>query len=183
MLEATRACSQCLTIFGEKWPGAVRYADIFEALSGGVIRAIMEPEPGGNLGKDLGKDLDMLVDAPASIAEKTGGRGRRGRRGAADPLLGAVKDVFMEVDEDAPGGWQGWRVFTEMVQSDIQVPELAAGDACDAGTATGEEEFTMPDWGESSAFSPGTLEGAHVSEGGTFTSQGGWDHGFFAGYD
>jgi hypothetical protein len=28
----------------------------------------------------------------------------------------AVKDAFMEVDEEAPGGWQGWRMWDEMVR-------------------------------------------------------------------
>ena len=31
-------------------------------------------------------------------------------------ILGAVKEAFMEVDEEAPGGWHGWRMFSEMVQ-------------------------------------------------------------------
>lgn len=31
----------------------------------------------------------------------------------------AVKEAFMEVDEEAPGGWQGWRMWNEMVMSDM----------------------------------------------------------------
>lgn len=27
----------------------------------------------------------------------------------------AVKEAFIEVDEEAPGGWQGWRMWNEMV--------------------------------------------------------------------
>ena len=30
----------------------------------------------------------------------------------------AVKSAFMEVDGEAPGGWQGWRMWNEMVQDD-----------------------------------------------------------------
>jgi hypothetical protein len=30
----------------------------------------------------------------------------------------AVKEAFMEVDEEAPGGWQGWRMWNEMVSDD-----------------------------------------------------------------
>ena len=30
----------------------------------------------------------------------------------------AVKEAFMEVDGEAPGGWQGWRMWNEMVQDD-----------------------------------------------------------------
>jgi hypothetical protein len=30
----------------------------------------------------------------------------------------AVKEAFMEVDEEAPGGWQGWRMWNEMVRDD-----------------------------------------------------------------
>lgn len=32
-------------------------------------------------------------------------------------ILGAVKEAFMEVDEEAPGGYHGWRMFSEMVDS------------------------------------------------------------------
>ena len=30
----------------------------------------------------------------------------------------AVKEAFMEVDDEAPGGWQGWRMWNEMVTND-----------------------------------------------------------------
>ena len=43
-LEATRDCSQSLTIFGEKWPGAVKYRDIFDALSGNLLKTVFNPK-------------------------------------------------------------------------------------------------------------------------------------------
>lgn len=33
-------------------------------------------------------------------------------------LTDAVKEAFMEVDEEAPGGWQGWRMWNEMMRND-----------------------------------------------------------------
>jgi hypothetical protein len=151
ILEATRSCSQCLTIFGERWPGAVRYGEIFETLQGSVIRAIMEPKPS----RDLSRDLDMLVEPTAA---------KVGAPNPTDPLLGAVKDVFMEVDEDVPGGGQGWRLFTEMVQSDIQ-------------------EFMTSSWSDGTAVPLSNFNEATEAEQGGLGDQGRWDHGFFAGYD
>jgi hypothetical protein len=40
----------------------------------------------------------------------------------------AVKEAFMEVDEEAPGGWQGWRMWNEMVQD----------------TEDGEQDYDIP---------------------------------------
>lgn len=38
----------------------------------------------------------------------------------------AVKEAFMEVDGEAPGGWQGWRMWDEMVSGDaIPIPDSA----------------------------------------------------------
>ncbi|KAJ0336903.1 hypothetical protein COL922a_007359 [Colletotrichum nupharicola] len=91
-LEATRACSQSLTIFGEKWPGAVKYRDIFDALSGSLFKTIVNPS------STSGKPI------------------------MSHAISDAVKEAFMEVDEEAPGGWQGWRMFNEMVHDDI-MPE------------------------------------------------------------
>lgn len=166
ILEATRSCSQCLTIFGERWPGAVRYGEIFETLQGSIIRAIMEPKPTRN----LGKDLDMLVEPAAAKA---------GAPNPTDPLVGAVKDVFMEADEDVPGGGQGWRLFTEMVQSDIQVPALMVGERSNAGMVIGEN-FMAPDWSSGNTV---PMHEAMPSEQSGFGNQGPWEHGFFAGYD
>ncbi|KAJ4354095.1 uncharacterized protein N0V89_005828 [Didymosphaeria variabile] len=169
LLEATRACTTCLTIFGERWPGAVRYGEIFETLQGSVIRAIMEPKPSRN----LGRDLDMLVE-PATA--------KIGAPNHTDPLLGAVKDVFMEVDEDVPGGGQGWRLFTEMVQSDIQVPDLMAGEGSKAATTT-RHSFPTSIWSDGSAVPLSNLSESFQPEQGGPGVQGAWDHGFFAGYD
>jgi hypothetical protein len=39
----------------------------------------------------------------------------------------AVKEAFMEVDGEAPGGWQGWRMWNEMVKDDATlVPDPAS---------------------------------------------------------
>ena len=43
VVEATQSCSQILTIFGEKWPGAVKYRDIFDALSQSLFKLAMKP--------------------------------------------------------------------------------------------------------------------------------------------
>ncbi|KDN62547.1 putative fungal specific transcription factor domain-containing protein [Colletotrichum sublineola] len=136
-LEATRACSQSLTIFGEKWPGAVKYRDIFDALSGSLFKTIVNPRPETTPGpKPLRVDfaaepVGSPTDPPVSASE--GGRTRREsgtdeRCAVGDAISDAVKEAFMEVDEEAPGGWQGWRMFNEMVQSDL-VPGQATGAA------------------------------------------------------
>ncbi|PSN69371.1 hypothetical protein BS50DRAFT_340847 [Corynespora cassiicola Philippines] len=176
MLEATRSCSQCLTIFGEKWPGAVKYGEIFEALSGSVLRAIMEPAQ--DSAQNLRIDLDILSEQSASATPSNK------EKKASDPLLGAVKDVFMEVDEDVPGGWQGWRVFNEMVQSDIQAPGLATGGISEAGPLP-RNDTASPTWNEINDFPTDDYELPNAPMGGTlaFGNQGGWEHGFFAGYE
>src|SRR6478735_6626225 len=51
VVEATQACSQSLTVFGEKWAGAVKYRDIFDALSGSLLKTLMSP---GGLSGDTG---------------------------------------------------------------------------------------------------------------------------------
>lgn len=173
ILEATRACSQCLTIFGEKWPGAVRFGDIFEALSSSVLRAIIEPTQNG--AHDLRIDLEMLVEPTVSSNETH-------LPSVPDPLLGAVKEVFMDVNEDSSGGWQGWRVFTEMVQSGIQDPSLATGGITGTSNMT-STAFTAPNWGDGSNFENEDLDMSGVQFGGTNYAQGNWEHSFFAGYD
>jgi hypothetical protein len=180
-LEAVRACSLCLTIFGEKWPGAVKYRDIFDALSASLFKAIVSPTKEGTTAADAievekaaaaaaaGQDglrrrspLDITIQARSSpeaalrpggqgdnmvdVAGETGDHGEgssfaaegSGGRGGFLPdaglippntmVLGAVKEAFMEVDEEAPGGWQGWRMFSEMVQQggDIAVAATTA---------------------------------------------------------
>jgi hypothetical protein len=192
ILEATRSCSQCLTIFGEKWPGAVKYGEIFEALSGSVLRAIMEPvTPDAN---SNGQNLRLNLDFTTPITTSSSGQATQAK--SSDPLLGAVKDVFMEVDEDVPGGWQGWRVFNEMVQSDIQEPGLAMGGISEAvpmpmsrpepGSPKwddfGSNDFLQGDVGDYDMVTPMGAQGTGGMGNATYPNQG-WDHGFFAGYE
>ena len=88
-LEATRACSVCLSVFGEKWPGAVKYRDAFDAMSGELLRRMFKG------GDSHGAGL---------VFEAAGDDGS---------LLDAVQDAFAftEVDESSAGADQdGWRV-------------------------------------------------------------------------
>ena len=130
VLEATRACSQILTIFGEKWPGAVKYRDIFDALSGSLFKTIVNSAPTAMMHSNGSRPLQLDVDAEPSMAGLSP-RSRRDSREQASqhPTMGskptmshmvtdAVKEAFMEVDEEAPGGWQGWRMWNEMVSDD-----------------------------------------------------------------
>jgi hypothetical protein len=149
-LEATRACSLCLTIFGEKWPGAVKYRDIFDAMSGSLLKSIVGGGGGGGGGGSAAQkqrrsgraplDMDMhlprrgtiptipeVVPDGSASAGVSGTAGTSSGGGAAESasdrsgnvLFGAVKDAFMSPEEEAAGGWQGWRMFNEMVQSDM----------------------------------------------------------------
>lgn len=138
-LEAVRACSLCLTVFGEKWPGAVKYRDIFDALSASLFKAIAGPKgveeaqgqattevevekPVEEARRGKRKPLEINMQRNQQLpSPKIGGQEQRKDISSASPkamVLGAVKDMFMEVDDDAPGGWQGWRMFSEMVQQD-----------------------------------------------------------------
>ncbi|KAG9958175.1 hypothetical protein KCU61_g8600, partial [Aureobasidium melanogenum] len=126
-LEATRDCSQSLTIFGEKWPGAVKYRDIFDELSGNLLKSIVNPAPSlqprdrlqhSQISPDNGANVPTRAQQtqqtihlqppvpphqPANVIEV--------------PMISdAVREAFMEVDEEAPGGWQGWRMWDEMVR-------------------------------------------------------------------
>ncbi|ORY01752.1 fungal-specific transcription factor domain-domain-containing protein [Clohesyomyces aquaticus] len=221
ILEATRACSQCLTIFGEKWPSAVKYGEIFEVLSGGVLRVIMEPnveDSGENSSRNRGRRIDLEVlninmNQPTSSTTTakntdTGTRTTTATR-PTDPLLGAVKNVFIEVDKDIPSSWQGWRVFNEMVQSDIQEPSLATGGISEAGGMP-REQFQSPAvtgmWNDGMDFLGGGYDGMGGNMNGSGNGMGmdngdtlmgsgfgtqtqtqtqtqTWDHGFFAGYE
>lgn len=124
ILEATRDCSQSLTIFGEKWPGAVKYRDIFDELSGNLLKSIVNPGPSlqsydrprqNHVNSDNVSNVSTRIqqtqqtipqvppNQPTSIIEM--------------PMISdAVREAFMEVDEEAPGGWQGWRMWDEMVR-------------------------------------------------------------------
>jgi hypothetical protein len=206
-LEAVRACSLCLTIFGEKWPGAVKYRDIFDALSASLFKAIVSPtkegataanaieveKPAGDEGMRRRSPLDITirdrtppqgVPGPAQtednfvdVAAETAGNGESsfsnvGREGIqaegniVSPntmVLGAVKEAFMEVDEEAPGGWQGWRMFSEMVQQggDIAAATAAQGLSFDQTALHGADEDAAMNWGGAD---DGQFDGSGYSE-------------------
>jgi hypothetical protein len=122
-LEATRACSQILTIFGEKWPGAIKYRDIFDALSGSLFKLTLQPDsmaPQVNKSRLLQLDMDtdpVLVDL-LPHGENMSDAVYDGKPTMSHMVTDAVKEAFMEVDEEAPGGWQGWRMWNEMVRDE-----------------------------------------------------------------
>ncbi|KAL1870813.1 hypothetical protein VTK73DRAFT_2405 [Phialemonium thermophilum] len=148
VLEAVRACSQSLTIFGEKWSGAIKYRDIFDALSGSLLKTVVNssnssathadvtgagPKP---LRIDLDSDLGVTSPESQMDANRQAGhlspdsaRNQDPRDAAtAKPTLSnlvsnAVKEAFMEVDEEAPGGWQGWRMWNDMVRDGLPAAE------------------------------------------------------------
>lgn len=137
-LEATQACSQILTIFGEKWPGAVKYRDIFDALSGSLFKTVVNATSTSKLHMNGSRPLQLDVDAETSVQNLSPQRQRNsyeetssGLRRSSKPTLShmvtdAVKEAFMEVDEEAPGGWQGWRMWNEMVTDEpTQLPHVA----------------------------------------------------------
>jgi hypothetical protein len=124
-LEATRACSQSLTIFGEKWPGAVKYRDIFDALSGSLFKTIVNPAPAMQrtdgprpLQVDLDTDLSAVGMSPPGQTSQVPDAAADAKPTMSHMVSDAVKEAFMEVDEEAPGGWQGWRMWNEMVRDD-----------------------------------------------------------------
>ncbi|KAK1991337.1 hypothetical protein LX36DRAFT_675308 [Colletotrichum falcatum] len=180
-LEAARACSQSLTIFGEKWPGAVKYRDIFDALSGSLFKTIVDPRsseestPGPRpLRVDFAAEPVGSPTAPATTTAE--GRRESGtadeRCTVGDAISDAVKEAFMEVDEEAPGGWQGWRMFNEMVQSDL----APGGAAADAGLPqTGSRSAPAQD----PVFMPGQGQGG--SGGVSDVMDSDWDFGGLEG--
>ena len=138
VVEATQSCSQILTIFGEKWPGAVKYRDIFDALSQSLFKLAMKPRDATtSFAGPQPLQLNIETQSPASNqslytldrqpAPESSDR-RRGSKSTMSQLVTeAVKDAFMEVDEEAPGGWQGWRMWNEMVTSN-ETPTLRPSD-------------------------------------------------------
>ena len=129
VLEATQACSQILTIFGEKWPGAVKYRDIFDALSGSLFRLTVKPantitHTRRSPSLQLNLDTESLVGGQATHIRREGCTPvspevlQSGKPTMSHLVTDAVKEAFMEVDEEAPGGWQGWRMWNEMVRND-----------------------------------------------------------------
>jgi hypothetical protein len=138
MLEATRDCSQSLTIFGEKWPGAVKYRDIFDALSGNLLKSIVNPglshEPTeAPRRRHIHAETAQYASVPTAHANHADlGHEHANESQNFDTSMGhmvsdAVKEAFMEVDGEAPGGWQGWRMWNEMVRDDATlVPDPAS---------------------------------------------------------
>ena len=171
-LEATRACSFCLTIFGEKWPGAAKYRDIFDTMSGSLLKRIFGGPTAQATHDDTGrqkKDFtaaksneremhDTTTDTSSSVLQPDSSMPLFSPfQEKPDPLsysmhdetmtdsersgvlLDVVKDAFMEVDEQASsgGGWQGWRMFTEMVQTDIAMAPQSFETEVNASTTMG----------------------------------------------
>ena len=138
MLEATRDCSQSLTIFGEKWPGAVKYRDIFDALSGNLLKSILNPGPSHAV-TETPRRRHVNAEAAQYVSSQTmhthpPNLGQVNAHGTqtvdtsmGDMVSDAVKEAFMEVDGEAPEGWQGWRMWNEMVRDDATlVPDPAS---------------------------------------------------------
>lgn len=122
VIEAAQACSQSLTIFGEKWSGAVKYRDIFDALSGSLFKKLVHPSSStGALSVALettsrknnaGSETDSQNKHAETCHVDTG---IAHEPTMSEMISDAVGEAFMEVDEEAPGGWQGWRMWTEML--------------------------------------------------------------------
>jgi len=126
VIEATQSCSQILTIFGEKWPGAVKYRDIFDALSQGFFKLTLKSAETISLSRSpipgyLDCDKQQITTGQGTNTGKDGGVSippttQPTKRPTMSHLVtDAVKEAFMEVDEEAPGGWQGWRMWNEMI--------------------------------------------------------------------
>ncbi|RAR07677.1 fungal specific transcription factor domain-containing protein [Stemphylium lycopersici] len=130
VLEATRACSQILTIFGEKWPGAIKYRDIFDVLSGSLFKTVVNATSTTNLHSNGPRPFQLDMDTEPTLQSaspqdrrksygETTSEPRRGSKPSLSHMVtDAVKEAFMEVDEEAPGGWQGWRMWNEMVRDE-----------------------------------------------------------------
>ncbi|KAH6950192.1 fungal-specific transcription factor domain-containing protein [Fusarium avenaceum] len=128
VVEATQACSQSLTVFGEKWAGAVKYRDIFDALSGSLLKTLISPGGlSGHVGMGIPErrplqtrfdqrgssfDSNPPIPPPQPTSHNESGQEDMTMR---DLVSDAVKEAFMEVDEEAPGGWHGWHMWNEML--------------------------------------------------------------------
>lgn len=136
VIEAAQSCSQILTIFGEKWPGAIKYRDIFDALSQSLFKLTMKPaeatapphhtrsSPSLQLNIDTqsftaaaGQTVNTLRGSGTPVSPKIESS-QPGKPSMSHLVTDAVKEAFMEVDEEAPGGWQGWRMWNDMVTND-----------------------------------------------------------------
>ncbi|KAF4343817.1 positive regulator of purine utilization [Fusarium beomiforme] len=146
VVEATQACSQSLTVFGEKWAGAVKYRDIFDALSGSLLKTLMSP---GGLSGDLGMSTPPLQTKFDRSNYTSPGLSTHPPRQPKVPIdnendditmrdlvSDAVKEAFMEVDEEAPGGWHGWHMWNEMLGEDPGTADLSTS-SLTAGMAKG----------------------------------------------
>jgi hypothetical protein len=190
VLEATRACSQILTIFGEKWPGAVKYRDIFDVLSGSLFKSVVNQAPvmvHMNGSQPLQLDMDMAKTNMAGIARQDEHQCRReappGSVRANKPTMShmvtdAVKEAFMEVDEEAPGGWQGWRMWNEMVRDEAtSLPDHSA-DFNDVGQVRADLSWNAYDGSNFLDIDPIQDTAMHtdnygIMDGGTWTFGGG----------
>lgn len=126
IIEAMQSCSQILTIFGEKWPGAIKYRDIFDALSQSLLKMTMKPTESTKARRkssssqsteharpyDFGQGTRDPYDTTESLTQTVS---QAEEPSMSQLVTDAVKDAFMEVDGEAPGGWQGWRMWNEMV--------------------------------------------------------------------
>ncbi|KAF5664627.1 positive regulator of purine utilization [Fusarium circinatum] len=138
VVEATQACSQSLTVFGEKWAGAVKYRDIFDALSGSLLKTLMSP---GGLSGDTGMgahqtpplhtnfDRPSFTASPGLSSHQPHSNLQNSNEAddttMRDLVSDAVKEAFMEVDEEAPGGWHGWHMWNEMLGEDPSTSDLS----------------------------------------------------------
>ncbi|KAJ4115965.1 hypothetical protein NW760_009118 [Fusarium oxysporum] len=147
VVEATQACSQSLTVFGEKWAGAVKYRDIFDALSGSLLKTLMSP---GGLSGDTGMGahqnppLQTKFDRPSfnassGLSSYQPNSNLQNSNEADDITMrdlvsDAVKEAFMEVDEEAPGGWHGWHMWNEMLGEDPSAADLSTSNVFSGAT-------------------------------------------------
>jgi hypothetical protein len=112
-----------LTIFGEKWPGAIKYRDIFDALSGSLFKLTLQTGPmaaqkSSSHLPQLNMDTEPVFVNVPQHGENMPDTIQDGKPSMSHMVTDAVKEAFMEVDEEAPGGWQGWRMWNEMVRDE-----------------------------------------------------------------
>jgi hypothetical protein len=187
MLEATRDCSQSLTIFGEKWPGAVKYRDIFDALSGNLLKAIVNPSPssapaGNSRRRHVNAEAAQFVSGQAANAQQAPyAQTSTSIDQTADISMGhmvsdAVKEAFMEVDDEAPGGWQGWRMWNEMVKDDATLVPDPASRA--RGNGFGQAEMSWDGYDGLGMYGVDPVQDAAMQMGNyTMMGEGQWDIG------
>jgi hypothetical protein len=186
-LEATRACSQILTIFGEKWPGAIKYRDIFDALSGSLFKLTINPSPSlpqsnGSRPLRLDRDADPAMPDPSSHhqfqnrSEAQPETTQSTKSTMSHMVTDAVKEAFMEVDEEAPGGWQGWRMWNEMVREDV-ASEPSSTSRYD-GAGIGQQEMSWNAYEGSGLYSIDPIQDAAMQMGGRGTmAESQWNFG------